>query len=59
MKMLKARFHESWWAQPSFRTKSGHIFKTFASPKFCLKSVFTKGDLARAGVIQRSYRGNF
>ena len=34
------------------RDKSYHNFKTFVLRKFCLKSVFTKGDFDKTFVIE-------
>ena len=49
-----AGIREDCQTQPGLRLSSGLNFKTFVSAKFCLKSVFTKGDLAETGRSQKS-----
>ena len=34
------------------RLKSSHKVKTFVSAKFCLKTIFTKGDLAKSKIVK-------
>ena len=38
---------------PGLRLKSSLKVKTFVSAKFCLKTIFTKGDLAKTKIIKQ------